>query len=360
MDGGARLAREDGRVVIKDSAMLRYAHRDQYYEDWHLYKYVSEVDRGEKSCEIAIPRPVPQREYNPNDPEQHELFCRDVLTLFKPWRGTPVSLIPLGSNWEHEFARFIASGDAPGSLLREVARFDARQRYIADRKDDETDGNDEEDSHRDLAASQGSVLSSMASQPFGDIEDWAAVVAPNFDNHSIASVISQFPLYYGDAEYSWDDYAIAHPDYAIELPAFASRLSTTAATLAGATQRESPTILQDQQRLAFAIVLEHYRRSQLALVPDPTYLIVNGTARTGKSKIIHLLLQHLPGACRVVAPSGVAAFNVHGVTIHALLKLPINLQRNAILEPFCWSAAVCLDGCTTQVDCARPVAARRR
>ena len=51
-------------------------------------------------------------------------------------------------------------------------------------------------------------------------------------------------------------------------------------------------------------------------------MIVSGTAGTAKSYLIHclrLLLQH---KFRVVAPTGVAAFNVDGHTLHSLLSLP--------------------------------------
>ena len=51
-------------------------------------------------------------------------------------------------------------------------------------------------------------------------------------------------------------------------------------------------------------------------------MIVSGTAGTGKSYLIHclrLLIQHQ--LC-VAAPTGVAAFNVNGHTLHSLLSLP--------------------------------------
>ena len=59
-------------------------------------------------------------------------------------------------------------------------------------------------------------------------------------------------------------------------------------------------------------------------------MIVSGTAGTGKSFLIHclkaLLLDHL----RVMAPTGVAAFNVGGVTLHSLLHRPTRGEFKAL------------------------------
>ena len=52
-------------------------------------------------------------------------------------------------------------------------------------------------------------------------------------------------------------------------------------------------------------------------------MIVSGIAGTGKKYLVHclrLLLQH---QVVVAAPTGVAAFNINGHTLHSLLSLPI-------------------------------------
>ena len=51
-------------------------------------------------------------------------------------------------------------------------------------------------------------------------------------------------------------------------------------------------------------------------------MVVYGTAGTGKSYLINclkLLLQH---KLRVCAPTGVAAYNTDGTTLHSLFSLP--------------------------------------
>ena len=48
-----------------------------------------------------------------------------------------------------------------------------------------------------------------------------------------------------------------------------------------------------------------------------------GTAGTGKSYLIKALQQSLDTYLQTSATTGVAAFNIHGQTIHSLMKLPI-------------------------------------
>lgn len=65
---------------------------------------------------------------------------------------------------------------------------------------------------------------------------------------------------------------------------------------------------------------------------EHTRLIVSGQGGTGKSRVISILEQlvsrqlkcnGLPVQVVVVAPTGLAAFNIGGTTIHRLLCLPV-------------------------------------
>ena len=51
-------------------------------------------------------------------------------------------------------------------------------------------------------------------------------------------------------------------------------------------------------------------------------MIISGTAGTGKSFLINCLKGLLQKVVRIAAPTGVAAFNVQGCTLHSLLHLP--------------------------------------
>ena len=52
-------------------------------------------------------------------------------------------------------------------------------------------------------------------------------------------------------------------------------------------------------------------------------MIVTGTAGTGKSYLIWCLQELLGDQLRVMAPTGAAAYNVHGYTLHSLLSIPV-------------------------------------
>ena len=84
------------------------------------------------------------------------------------------------------------------------------------------------------------------------------------------------------------------------------------------TTTADPRNLQGKQLQVYTSLQQHHT----ALNPPPLRMIVSGTAGTGKSYLIHclqLLLQH---QVHVAAPTGVAAFNIDGHTLHSLLGLP--------------------------------------
>ena len=63
-------------------------------------------------------------------------------------------------------------------------------------------------------------------------------------------------------------------------------------------------------------VCDHFKMQDRA---TPLRLIISGTAGTGKSYLIRCLKLLLAGELCVTAPTGVAAFNVDGYTLHSLL-----------------------------------------
>ena len=85
------------------------------------------------------------------------------------------------------------------------------------------------------------------------------------------------------------------------------------------TTSADPQHLHGKQLQACNIVREHAQADH----PPPLRLIVSGTAGTGKSYLIHCLRLLLDNHVRVAAPTGVAAFNIEGHTLHSLLSLPV-------------------------------------
>ena len=65
-------------------------------------------------------------------------------------------------------------------------------------------------------------------------------------------------------------------------------------------------------------ILQHHQEND----STPIHMVVCGTAGTGEPYLINclkLLLQH---KLRVCAPTGVAAYNIDGTTLHSLFSLP--------------------------------------
>ena len=114
----------------------------------------------------------------------------------------------------------------------------------------------------------------------------------------------------------WTQAAQSYPNVE-EAPSFISQQRQAAGERVFTTSAD-PQYLQGKQLQVYATVQQHHD----AVNPPPLWMIVSGTAGTGKSYLIHclqLLLQH---QLSVAAPTGVAAFNVDGHTLHSLLSLP--------------------------------------
>ena len=92
------------------------------------------------------------------------------------------------------------------------------------------------------------------------------------------------------------------------------------------------TTLNELQSLAFKIVKDHFTHPNENLLRKPFFLLVKGIAGSGKSYVIDALRNFLQAKCRVLAYTGIAAFNVNGVTLHSLLILPIGSKRNKDLK----------------------------
>ncbi len=69
---------------------------------------------------------------------------------------------------------------------------------------------------------------------------------------------------------------------------------------------------------------------------EPVHMFFSGVGGTGKSYLIETIRAHENGdklKFAVTAPTGLAAFNVGGVTIHRLLQLPIKHESNTAYWP---------------------------
>ena len=87
-------------------------------------------------------------------------------------------------------------------------------------------------------------------------------------------------------------------------------------------------LFSDEQRLAYDIITH----SNKIKAKEPLWLIINGVAGTGKSYLINGVYNHLKDKCIVTPTTGKSSYNINGVTVHSLLRLPINSTTQKICQ----------------------------
>ena len=117
----------------------------------------------------------------------------------------------------------------------------------------------------------------------------------------------------------WSLAAKEYPDLR-EMPSFIAQ-QRQEFVVQSFTTSANPSHLQGKQLLAYSAVRGHSESSNPS--QSPLRMVVSGTAGTGKSYLIQCLKLLLKDRLCVAAPTGVAAFNVDGYTLHSLLSLPV-------------------------------------
>ena len=115
---------------------------------------------------------------------------------------------------------------------------------------------------------------------------------------------------------NWLEAGLAYPNLE-ECPRFITKHKESQVRIAPADTND-PQLLQSKQVQVYLEVQAHLESDRV----QPLHMIVSGTTGTGKSFLISCLRGWLGNRVRVAAPTGVAAFNVHGCTLHSLLSLP--------------------------------------
>ena len=251
------------------------------------------------------------RPYCSPDPHdlKYEQYCQQKLMLHVPFRHLN-ELLGNSATFTAAYAEFLQSGCIPPSLEDDIHRL---QQSSSEPLEDDT----EVSYHKIILCTCAySVLcepqeqndQQLSQRPSRAVEEWMLIcqsnaeLEPNMESQDSAD---------------WSVEERAYPNVE-ELPTFISRQRESTGQHSFTTSAD-PQHLQEKQLQAYNLVREHAE----SVSPPPLRLIISGTAGTGKSYLIHCLRLLLDHRVRVAAPTGVAAFNIEGHTLHSLLSLPV-------------------------------------
>ncbi|CAB3994683.1 ATP-dependent DNA helicase PIF1, partial [Paramuricea clavata] len=296
---------DEGESCTDYSLLDVYANREQYDSSQNIinmnfvqfattYKVVN--NELTKLPENIIPRIFPTYSPNPKGPN-FGLYCKYQLLRYKPWRTTqnnawgdqePTDEVLI--NCWHEFLQ------TPYGQSNVPDWFDKLQAVIQSQE-----AEDEPSEEQETTREEWMILSDL-NTPFDNSEqtpestyDWHLDRA-NYSEQQI----QEMPTW---IKTNKDEYTIDEQYDVVDINSFS-----------------------EMQKLAYNIVKSHF--DDTSSEKEPLCLIINGVAGTGKSYLINAIRNLLQSKCAVAATTGKAAFNIRGVTVHSLLKLPIGSRGN--------------------------------
>ena len=271
-----------------------YPNRPAILKDVCLYDFVKWYRKGDldkdgvrQYIRAEKPKIVNHRIYDPNKPDEREAYYYSLLLLFVPFTNE-ADLISDGQTAEEAFSQF----------LSEYSSMEDHHEHL----------------QRMLQAQSKVVTINEARKA----EEMPAEKDAEEDDEGVKLV--------GEAEIAMQDvndlYNIESDDIALE-----KRIE----------------MLNSDQRRVFQRVFYHLNHQHLHDLGEcscndlkPLQMFVSGVGGTGKSFLIETLRRQVKEmwkddvgddtTCAVSAPTGLASFNVSGVTVHLLFHLPVEHQ----------------------------------
>ena len=310
------------------SLYQRYTIRPHEFENLSLYefyqwygvksdKYRRRGTRGAKPYVVDI---WPRFVGDPADPDTYEKFCRAKVFLHHPHRTFNNLLLDSGiEDWVtfYQHCRETCNPshyNNPDPLPREVEE-------VLESDTDSMEGDNDE-----------------------LLQDAWMVEAGRAPNARVGGDISWLGQCDIDEQYPW-----TQSDWTEEEIATASDWIGTQKRLGGGPANQLPVVdwqlLQGEQREVFLRVVAWYKTVIGAEqggnnYPEPLRINIDGTAGTGKSFLISAIsseLQNLavqenkPNPVIRLAPTGIAAFGINGMTVHSALALPVKTSFNVLI-----------------------------
>lgn len=146
-------------------------------------------------------------------------------------------------------------------------------------------------------------------------------------------ILSQLQPTFQQEDHSMDDidwseasHELPHP-LLMSCPNWIRSMKSQHNATTNSLNHQVPTLdtndLTEQQQIAYQIVSNHYTSYSEGHMPDPLLMQILGTAGTGKSFLIGTLINLLSNHCLITTTTGMAAYHIHGMTLHSALQLPV-------------------------------------
>ena len=262
----------------------------------------------------VIVRIFPSFSPNPQSPNYGQ-YCKYQLIKFKPWSNFPANAWNGEQNTEQTneyyisaYQRFLEMDTVQNYMPNYTVELGRVQQFLSN--EEQSDDDDEPQTHEDQ-------------------EEWAQLC----QLHQSFDIVNQ-----NDADVDWSLSANLLPqDILLECPTWiptqrqAAREQPSLST-SRLPDEVDPSCFNTQQHIAYETINQHYTAYTSGYKPLPLHMIIYGTAGTGKSFLIRAMAQLLGSACLLTGTTGIAGFNICGITLHSALQLPLQFSSGKDLQ----------------------------
>jgi hypothetical protein len=305
------------RFLTGDSWLQRYMKRPDELENlslhdvMQLYSWRVGTWRKTRKGTTVVVRTFPRLSPNPED-DRFEEYCRIKTLLHHPFRD--INAVQHRHDqrmtWEELFADCTVSHDHPKDTLRD---WEDENRVVQGDNDDDDE----------------LLTADIEDMEEADWQSWARHHPNNEIPLMTLDDLGRRPLDLG-----WDIHASRMRwDNIDKLASYLDGQKRDEEIKDDVPDPVDINSLNSQQRVLFDSYINTYQKILENEVVETQLLNVDGTAGCGKTYVIKAICQEIRRTAvehgqsdpiRVIAPSGVAALNIFGRTIHSALGLPIN------------------------------------
>ena len=265
-----------------------------------------------RSTKVII-RTFPSFSPNPQSPNYGQ-YCKYQLIKFKPWNSFPANAWNGEQNTEQTNDHYI-------SAYQRFLEMDTVQKYMPN-----------------YTVELGRVQQFLSSEQHSDDDELQIICEDQEEWAQLCQLHQSFDVVnQTDADVDWSLSANLLPQYILlDCPTWIPTQRQVARQQPSSTSRLPDEVdtscLNTQQRIAYETVKQHYTAYTSECKPLPLHMIIYGTAGTGKSFLIRAIAQLLGRACLLTGTTGIAGFNICGITLHSALQLPLQFSNGKDLQ----------------------------